>query len=292
MDSKVIDSKIVKEEKTATIITLLFNIFLFFLKLVAGFLSGSVAVISDSINSLTDSIVSLIIIFSVKVSRDKPDKDHPFGHHRAQPIAALIVAIFTAVVGFELAKFSIEKILFGKIQIVASVAIVALAITIAIKLGLFFYLSGIGKKANSPAIKASAIDARNDVLISSTAVVGVAGSFFGFSLLDPIVALFISAYVIKAGYEIARENIDFLMGKSPPKELIQKICLKAKSVEGVIGLNDVYAHYIGTYIQVEVHIELDKAMSLTQAHNIAKQVEKEVESLGEVTNCFVHIDPI
>ncbi len=280
-----------KKAQTATSVLLAGNTFLLILKTVVGLISGSIALMSDAINSFSDLIVSFIIFLSVKVSQKAPDKTHPFGHHRAQPIAALVVAIFTTILGFEIIKLIFEKVFFGKIEIIGSIALAALAITIVVKFLMWVYLKKVALDLNSPAIKASAIDCKNDVLIDLAAIVGVFGATQGYLLLDPIAGFVISVYVIRAGYGIAKENIDYLVGKTPSKKLIEKIKSKALSIPSVQGLNEVKAHYIGNYVQVEVHIELDKNLPLIKAHDIGKKVEREVESLEEVTNCFVHIDP-
>ena len=182
----------------AAIILLFANLLLFIVKISIGLLSGSIAVLADSFNSLTDSIVSIVIYFSVKLGRKKADLDHPYGHQRAEPIAAFMVAIFTVIVGFEIFKFAAEKIISNEFNQIGRIALLAVAITFIVKLFLYFYLTKTGKKNNSPALLASAIDARNDVLISITIFLGIIGSLFGFLILDALAAIVVSFYILKS----------------------------------------------------------------------------------------------
>jgi len=276
----------------ATIFLLVANIFLFFVKISIGLLSGSIAILSDSFNSLTDSIVSVVIYFSVRLSKKKADSDHAFGHHRAEPIAAFMVAIFTIIVGFEIFKFAAEKILANQFNPIGPIALLAVAITFIIKLFLYFYLTKIGKKNNSPALLASATDARNDVLISITIFLGIIGALFGFLILDTLAAIVVSFYIVRSGFGIAKENVTYLMGEAPHKEIADKIIQVAMSIEGVISIHDLKAHYIGNTLQVEIHIELDRSLTLKKAHDLGEKVKQAVQELEEVSTCFVHIDPI
>ncbi len=278
--------------KKATILGILGNVVLFILKIIVGIIYNSIAVISDAINSFTDIIASVIVFISVKVSDKEADKEHPFGHHRAEPIAGLIVAIFTGIVGFEVVKFAFERLLKGGIIIKGIVPLIVMGFTLVLKLGMYIYTVKVGKKLNSTAILASAVDHRNDVLISSSALIGVGGAYFGYSIMDPLVALVIGFWIIYAGYKIGVTNVKFLIGEAPPKELMRKIKEIALNVNGVKNIHDVRAHYVGVLLQVEVHIELDKKLTIHRAHAIGKKVQNELEKLGIVDRAFVHIDPV
>ncbi len=276
-------------QEKPTIFIILLNVFLLVIKAIAALLSNSVALFSDALNSLMDIVASVGVFYSVKVSEKQADKDHPFGHARAQPIAALIIAIFTAMLGIELIRFAIERI-FGKpYEIAAGTALIALVITIAVKAGMFFYLKKFSKK--NPALNAVRVDARNDVLISAMAFIGVILAASGIILLDALCGAIIGVYIIFSAYSLGKENINYLTGKSASKELIEEIRKKALSVEKVNGLNTVRAHYAGNFHHVEVHIELDNSLTLTEAHNIGKKVELAIEGIEGISECFVHIDP-
>lgn len=278
--------------KRATLLGIFGNISLFILKSFVGIIYNSMAVISDAINSFTDIVASVIVYISVKVSAKGADKGHPFGHHRAEPIAGLVVAIFTGIVGFEVIKAAFERLIRGGLIIKGIAPMVVMAFTLVLKLGMYTYTSRIGRKLNSTAILASSVDHRNDVFISSTALIGVAGAYFGYPILDPLVALFIGVWIIYAGYKIGIENVKFLMGEAPSEELMGRIKKIALGVDGVKGINDVRAHYVGVLLQVEVHIEINRKLTIYRAHTIGKKVQNKLEKLGIVNRAFVHIDPI
>ncbi|MBU0629281.1 MAG: cation diffusion facilitator family transporter [Nanoarchaeota archaeon] len=278
--------------KKATFLGIIGNIILFILKITVGLIYNSIAVISDSINSFTDIIASVIVFISVKMSSKKADHDHPFGHYRAEPIAGLIVAIFTGIVGFEVIKAAFSRLMQGEVIIKGIAPMLVMGFTLVLKSFMYFYVRNVGKKNNSTALIASATDHRNDVLISSAALIGVGGAYFGYVILDPIVALVIGAWIIYAGYRIGIVNVKYLIGEAPSRELMQKIKQIAKSVKFVKGINDVRAHYVGVLLQVEVHIEVDKKLRIDKAHEIGKEVQDKIEALEEVDRVFVHFDPV
>jgi cation diffusion facilitator family transporter len=280
------------QQKKATILNLIVNIFLFLLKLVAGILSKSIAIISDAINSFTDIITSIIIWYSVKLSRKKADNDHPYGHHRAQPIAGLIVAVIALILGFEVIKSSIERFFFDGIIVINYYSYIALIIAVLTKFLLAAYLIAIGKKERSPALKAAGIDSRNDVLSSLVALIGIIGYSFGLNYLDAIAGILIGLIIIKFSIDIAKENIPYLMGESPDKVYYNKIQKKIMKIKNIKKIHDLKIHYVGNYFHIEVHIEVDGNISTKKSHEISNEVQKKLESLTEVDKVFVHIDPV
>ncbi len=278
--------------KRAANLSLLVNIFLFLIKAFAGIISNSIAVISDAINSLTDIVSSTAIMISVKVSLKKPDDDHQFGHNAAQPIAVFIIALFTAIVAINLIQASISRILHPEKHEINVLVYSILIITILIKIILTRYQSKVGKTFRSPGLRASAVDSLNDVLASSLSLIGVIGVQIGLPYIDGIAGILISFFILKSGYEIARENIDFLMGKAADEEIIIEIANRALKVEGVKGMNDLKSHYVGNKFHIEIHIEVDKNMSTEKSHDVGKEVQRSIESIEEIQKVFVHIDPV
>ena len=281
-----------KLAKRATILGIISNIVLFILKIIVGVISNSIAVISDAINSFTDIVASVIVFICVKVSSKRADEEHPFGHHRAEPIAGLIVAIFTGILGFEVIIIAINKLMSGGGFVKGIAPIIAMGFTLVLKFAMYVYFVSVGNKVKSTAILASAADHRNDVLISLAALVGVVGAYLGHGFLDPLVALVIGGWVIYAGYRIGADNVKFLMGEAPSLELINRIKNIALKCDGVKGINDVRAHYVGVLLQVEVHIEVDRKLTVYRAHPIGKKVQDKLERMEEVDRAFVHIDPV
>ena len=280
-----------EKNKKITIYGIILNSILFIAKLIVGLLSNSLAVLSDAFNSLTDIISSIGIFIAVKISHKRADQGHPFGHHRAEPIAGMIVAILAGILGFEILRTAIKNLFEQKVSSIGAAALIVLIITIIVKLFMAYYFTKQGTIRKSPAIKASGIDSRNDVLVTSIAIIGVLGSMYGYLIFDEIAAIIISFFIFYSGYRIGMENIDYLMGKSPSKEYIDKIKSIAIKVKGVNGINDVRAHYVGNFIHIEIHIEVNKNISTQRSHKIGKDVQHAVENLDDVDEAFVHVDP-
>lgn len=279
-------------EKRATNIALGLNILLFIFKLIVGLISNSITIISEAINSFTDIISSIAIRFSVKVSSQKPDDKHQFGHSAAQPIATFIVAILAGILGLDIIQESIKRI-FTPPEVTLSVYVYSiLGITIFTKLIMNRYQTTIGKKHNSPAIRAQAVDSINDVLASSFALLGIIGVQLGYPLIDGVGGLVVSFFILRSGYEIAKENIDYLMGKAADHSLLLEIANRALKVDGVKGMNDLRSHYVGNKFHVEIHIEVDKATKTQDSHDIGKKVQFSIEEIPEIQKVFVHIDPV
>ncbi len=282
----------VKILKRAVNLSLWANIFLFIIKLFAGIISNSIAVISDAINSLTDIVSSAAIIFSVKVSLKKPDKEHQFGHNAAQPIAVFIIALFTGIVGINLIEESIDRILHPHHPNITAEVYIILISTIIIKLILTRYQSKVGKQYRSPALRASAVDSLNDVLATSISIIGIVGVQLGFPYVDGIAGILIALFILKSGYEIAKENIDYLMGRAADEELILQIAERTLKINGVKGLNDLRSHYVGDKFHIEIHIEVDKNVSTEVSHDIGVLVKNSIEEIEEIQKAFIHIDPV
>lgn len=278
--------------KRAANISFIINIFLFVIKTIAGIISNSIAVISDAINSLTDIVSSAAIMFSVKISLKKPDEDHQFGHNAAQPIAVFLIALFTAVVAINLIQASVNRILQPEKHKINALVYSILGVTVFVKLILTRYQSKVGKTFRSPGLSASAVDSMNDVLVSSLSIVGVIGVQIGLPYIDGIAGIIISFFILASGYKIARENIDYLMGKAAGENLVLEIANRAMRIDGVKGMNDLRSHYVGNKFHIEIHIEVDKNMLTGQSHDVGKKVQRAIESIEEIQKAFVHIDPV
>lgn len=276
----------------ATNIGIAVNVFLFLIKALAGLVSNSIAIISEAVNSLTDIVSSVAIKYSVYLSHQKPDDKHQFGHSAAQPIAAFIVAVFAFVLGIKIVEESIDRILNPE-EINASPLVYGiLAATIFIKIILSQYQKRIGNKFNSPAVKAAGVDSLNDVLASSIALAGVVAASMDFNFVDGIAGILVALFIFKTGYEVGRENIDYLMGRAADDRFIFDVAKVALKVDGVKGLNDIRSHYVGDKLHIEIHIEVDKNTKTEVSHDIGKLVQLAIERMEEVQKAFIHIDPV
>jgi cation diffusion facilitator family transporter len=123
-------------------------------------------------------------------------------------------------------------------------------------------------------------------------LLGVVATNLGFPVFDPVVAILIGVWIIWAGFRIGRDNMRYLMGEAPPSDLVERILAAARSVAGVIGLNDVFAHYVGTEVEIELHINVDSRINIEEAHAIGKKVQKAIEDMEDISRAFIHIDPL
>ncbi|MFQ5442952.1 MAG: cation diffusion facilitator family transporter [Thermodesulfobacteriota bacterium] len=276
----------------ATLINIIGNTALLALKLAAGMLSGSIALISDAINSLNDIVSSVATFICVRISDKKADEGHPFGHSRAEPVAGMIIAILAGILGFEILRESVKRAFTDARPEIGLFALSVPVITIVVKAGMSVYFRRVGKEINSPALKATALDSLMDVFVSGAVLFGVVGVRFGAPLLDPMAGVIISLWIIYTGYSIGMENIDYLMGKAPEPRLMNEIKGKARAVEGVKAINTVRAHYVGNFIHVEIHIEVDKDLSTLDSHAIGEEVERSVGEIKAIEKSFIHVDPV
>jgi len=271
--------------------SLISNIFLFVIKLTAGILSNSIAVISDAINSLSDVLTNIAVYFSVKISYKSADLDHQYGHHAAQPIAAMILAIFAGVAGITVIRESIARIIEPTIQDVLIFPVIVLSITIVLKSVMSYYFRIISKKYDSPAVRALSIDSLNDVLSSLIALIAIVVSTYNLKYLDGVAGILIAFFIFRAGYHVAKENIDYLMGKAASQELIDEISNRAQKVNGVLGLSGLRSHQFGNKYHVEVKIKVNQNHSTKDSYKIAQEVKELITQLPEVADVFVHIEP-
>lgn len=281
-----------KIDPNTTFIAIFLNILLFILKVIAGLMSGSLALISDAFNSLTDIVASTAIFFAVKMSSKGADAGHPFGHARVQPLVGFVVAILTGILGFEIFRQAIGGLVSPKLLVISVFAICVPIFTILVKGFMMIFFFRKADKYNSPAFKAIAVDARNDVYLALVVLVSLICSYFSVPYLDSLVAMGIGFFILFAGYDLGLENYHYLIGKAPPLEQIHKMKELARKVKGVKGLNDVRAHYVGNYVHVEIHIEVEKHLETIVSHEIGKKVQFALEELDFVDKAFVHIDPV
>lgn len=267
---------------------ILLSVLLFAMKSWAGIASGSIAVISDALNAFLDMLAYTAAYVSLRIQDAQADENHPFGHRRAEPLAGLLFAVFASVLGATIlrdavaglfAPGTVRRGLFPALLLVAG---------IVVKGGMAVgYYRG-ARATQSPVLRAGYIDSRNDVFSSAVALAG----YFGGGRIDDLAALAIGAWIVVSGVRVGLENIGYLMGEAPPAEVLASIRRTALAVPGVQGLNDVRAHYVGDQIHVEVHVEIDRALTLQAAHDIGVAVRRRLEAIDEVHEAFIHIDPV
>ena len=230
----------------ATWLAIAANAVLLALKASASGLSDSLTIFSETVNSLADVVASVVILLCVRWAWKRPDESHPFGHRRAEPIAGLIVAIFTGILGFEVCQAAALRLYHGELPTrIGPYPILALVITIVVKMWLTAYFRKRANLLNSPALRATAVDCRNDVLVSLQGLIAVAVADYRLPLLDTLAALLVGGYILYSAYRIGMENLDYLMGRAPDPEHLERIRRAADGVPGVRGVSEIKGHYAG-----------------------------------------------
>lgn len=268
------------------------NAFLLILKATATGLSDSLTIFSETLNSLADVVSAVVIVLCVRWAWKAADEDHPFGHRRAEPIAGLLVAIFTGILGFEVCKTAVIDLYRGELpEQIGTYPIVALVITVALKLVLFVFFDRRGRRLNSPALRAAAVDCRNDVFIAGQGLLAVVVAELRLPLLDVLSALLIGMYILYSAHRIGMENLDYLMGRAPDPNLLLRVHASAEKVPGVEHVRDIRGHYVGTFIHVELTAVVDGRLATADSHVICEAARDAVESIEGIDRAFVHISP-
>lgn len=256
-----------------------------------GLFFGSVALLADATHSLADLVASIVVFFWGRLSFIEPDSTHPHGHERIEPLTALFVGATIIVLALYLLGDSALKILEGPTVTFSPWLAAGLGFAIIDMILVYFYTVRVNRVLNSPGLRALAKDCLNDVYTSFAAAIGVVGIMLDFAILDPIAGGIVALLVLHQGTRIAWENIDYLAGGAPPQEKQQEILSAVREHEAVRGVHDFAAHYIGSKIEVEVHIEIDGDYTVREAHDIETAIYERVMEVPEVGDVHIHLDP-
>jgi len=267
------------------------NVLLAASKAVVAALTGSVAIYADAANSISDVFYSIMMVIGLWMAQQPPDESHPQGHSRFEPLVGLVVTISMAFAGYEAARASLERFIAGGEAIALGLPTLVLLASAAIKAGMFVVIRNIAKKLASPTLKTTATDHLSDVLTSTAAFIGVAGSSFISPLLDPIAGFAVAAWIFRAVFNAGKENLGYLTGAGAPKELREQVVSVAEAVPGVQRVHHTMMDYVGPKLMVDLHINVDANLPLRETHAICDAVIAAVEALPEVDRAYVHIEP-
>ncbi len=268
------------------------NLFLFGGKLFVGLASGAISAVADAFNNLSDAASSVITLLGFRLANQKPDSDHPFGHGRFEYISGLIVSLIILLVGFELGKSSIEKIVNPEAVTFSIVSVIILSVSVLVKLYMAYYNRSIGKKIASTAMVATATDSMSDAVATSVVLICMLVSHFTSLQIDAYCGLAVSVFILYSGFRSAKETISPLLGQPPTQELVDEIENIVKSYPIVSGIHDLVVHDYGPgRLMVSLHAEVPANGDLLEIHDVIDNAEKE---LGEKLNCeaVIHMDPI
>lgn len=282
-----------KTGRKAVLVAISGNILLTIFNFIVGTLSGSTALVAEAAHTLSDILTSIITAIGFKIGLKPPDSKHPYGHGRAEPLVGLVIVVFLVVIAYEILSEVYHKFLLGgELAPPDWTAAVMALIGIAVNYAMTTYMMRAGKKIHSPAIVADAQHQKVDIFSCAAIFVGVIGSKFGLPILDPLVAVFIALLVIKTAFQVARDNINNIMGRVPSEDILDDIKKAALSVEGTSGIHDVKINYVGPYASVDLHVEVDDDLKLREAHGIAHRVEDRIiDQVDIVTMVNVHVCP-
>ena len=268
------------------------NVLLFIGKFFAGQLSGSIAVTADAFNNLSDAGSSAVTLLGFRLAGKKPDPDHPFGHGRIEYISGLIVAGLILLMGVELAKSSFDKILYPEEVTFSALALVILAVSVAVKLYMWFYNRRIGGKLRSAAMEATASDSLSDAAATSAVLLAMLiGRWTGLAV-DGYVGMVVALFILFSAYKAAKETLSPLLGQAPDPELVQHIRDIVEEHDTVVGIHDLVVHDYGPGRQmVSLHAEVPASGDILQLHDVIDNIERELHEKLHV-QAVIHMDPI
>lgn len=268
------------------------NIFLFVGKFLAGTFSNSIAITADAFNNLSDAGSSVVTLLGFKLAGAKPDTEHPFGHGRIEYISGLIVAAAILLMGYELIRDSIGKILHPEETEFTVVVAVILIASILVKLYMAYYNRSVGKKLDSTAMKAVATDSLSDTVATTVVLLASVFTYFTGIKIDGYCGLVVGFLVGYAGFDAARETLNPLLGQPPAREFVEKIDEIVMSHPEVCGMHDLIVHDYGPGRQmISLHAEVPSEGNILELHDVIDNIETELRrELG--CEATIHMDPI
>ena len=268
------------------------NCILFLGKLMAGWLAGSVSILADAVNNLSDASSSVVTLLGFRLAQQPADADHPFGHARYEYLSGLVVAVLILVIGVELVKSSIGKILHPEAVAFSLLTIGILVVSILVKLWMSLFFRRLGKEIKSTTLEATAVDSRNDVISTAAVLLGCLVGYVFHVNIDGYVGLAVAVFILYSGFQIAKETISPLLGEQADAELVQEIRKLVLSHDKVLGVHDLLVHDYGPgRCFASLHVELSAAEDVLVCHEIIDHIENEIKQVLNV-DMVIHYDPV
>lgn len=271
------------------------NIVLSVLKVLAGMIAHSGAMISDGIHSASDVFSTAVVVVGYKLAGKESDENHQYGHERIECVAAILLAMILCITGFAIGISGARKI-FGRenaaLETPGLLALAAAIVSILVKEAMYWYTRNAAKKVNSSALMADAWHHRSDSLSSIGSMAGIIGARLGYPACDPIASIIICVFIVKAAYDIFKDAVDKMMDTACDMETLEKMRRVVLAQEGVKGIDRLQTRLFGARIYVDVEIAADGDLSLREAHFIAERVHDAIEGgFADVKHCMVHVNP-
>lgn len=278
--------------RTSGVLGICLNLLLAAGKLLAGGLSGSLAMTADGLNNLTDAGSSVVTLVGFQVAGHKADAEHPFGHGRAEYLSGLIVALVILLVGFELGRSSVEKIISPQPVTFSWAAVGVLAAAVLAKLWMWRFNAALGKALASSALAAAAADARSDSAATAAVLAGTLLARYTGLVLDGWLGLGVAAFILWSGFMAVRDTLDLLLGRAPSEETARRIAETVLECPEIVGIHDLEVHEYGPgHLFATIHAEVPPDMALLTAHAAADKAERVLQERFGV-HAVIHIDPL
>jgi cation diffusion facilitator family transporter len=268
------------------------NAVLMVMKLIAGSYGQSEAVFADGLESACDFIAILASFIALRIGRRPMDRKHPYGHGRAESLAAIFISLIIFMTGIGILVQVALTLLGGKPESPKLVAVLAAIVTIVVKEWLYRFTVGIGKRLESPALMALAKDHRKDAITSIATLVGVSGAFIGARIMDPLAAGLTAIFIFRIGVQTFKSSAYDLMDGRPPEELIHALTKLAEGIKGVEHVHQIKARRSGQFLLVDLKLDMDPEMTVKESHDIATEVKRKIfQSYPNVGDVMIHINP-
>ena len=269
-----------------------FNVLLFIGKFFAGTLAGSIAITADAFNNLSDAGSSFVTLLGFQMAGQKPDSEHPFGHGRIEYLSGLAVSMLILLMGVELAKSSLQKILHPEPVDSSPVVIAILCVSIAVKLYMFSYNRRLGRKLNSSAMEATSMDSLSDSAATLAVLIATLVGHFTGLMIDGWCGILVAAFILWSGFNAAKDTLDPLLGTPPTREFVTQIRDIVMAHKSILGIHDLIVHDYGPgRVMISLHAEVSASENVLELHDEIDNVESELrEKLG--CEAVIHMDPI
>ena len=278
-----------------SLFTIIGNVVLSVIKLLAGIIAHSSAMISDAVHSASDVFSTFVVIIGIKLASKKPDKEHPYGHERMECVAAIVLAMVLFITGLGIGLEAVKNIIhgnYGDLQVPGVLALIAAIVSIVSKEAMYWYTRHYAKKIDSSALMADAWHHRSDAFSSIGALIGIGASRLGYPVMDSIASLVIFVFIVKADFDIFKDAIDKMVDHSCDEEIEKQIYECVMKNENVLGIDLLQTRVFGNKIYVDVEIQADASYTLQKAHDIAEAVHDDIEeSFPKVKHIMVHVNP-
>jgi cation diffusion facilitator family transporter len=286
-----------KQAEFAAMLGVVGNAILAILKGVLGVIGNSRALVADALHSASDILGSFAVFVGLRAAKQPPDKDHPYGHGKAESIAAIIVAVLMLIIGLEIGKSSVEAF-FKPIEPPKTIAIYGALISIVVKESMFQYKYRLGKRIKSDAIIVNAYEHRSDVFSSIAVLIGIAGAIIGQAVgydwlvyADPVAGLFVALLIIRMAWKLGSESIHTTLDHVLHEDEIENFKKAVYNIKDVKSIDELYAREHGHYVIIDIKISVDPNMTVEDGHKVGKRVKKQLLKESDVQDVFVHINP-